>query len=214
MPKKTTGKIRIVFIRTRNAKSRLNGSPPGYRRWRLNPAAGISDSDILGMLEKEGRGIGTFLNNLGPNAFLPYNYTQPELSIGSKLNRAPNPADIIIPWYSEVIFVLKDSHEKFNRKKPFRVVNNVRGSQSPFYKGEILSDGDRVLTVKYLSLPYKDYLEWDYIKPRKCIYYYELSLVQSYSDEAGSNFEFVIQLDPDGENDGPPGDGDNPPGWP
>lgn len=187
--------------------------PLGLKRLSLNQSLGVTDADFLDFIEKEGvQNIDGFFNNLGNNALQAYDYSDRELSIGNALNRPPNPGDIVIPWYSEIFFVLTDAHERFNQTKPFRVANNVPNSQSPFYKSEIKGSGDRVLEVKYLSLPQRDHLKLDYIKKRRCIYYYDLSILQSTTNE-GIDFEFSIILDPDGEGGGGPR-GNEPPGWP
>jgi len=69
------------------------------------------------------------------------------------------------------------------------------------------------MKVKYLSLPKRDYLKWDYIEKRKCSYYYELTLDQSTIGAGNSTFGTVIIIDPDGEGNGGPDFGE-PPTWP
>lgn len=188
---------------------------PGYRRFQLNAESGFTEESFLERLDKDGfERVDELVAGLNNSAFSAYSHSNEELAIGPKLQRLSNPGDIVIPWYSEIIFILKDNHERFNPENPLRVAVGVPGGISPFYGPPTLSRGGKVLKVKYLSMPERDYLDFDDIKRRDCIYYYELSLVQRHTDNAGRSFEFVVHLDPDGENDNGPGDDDWPPTWP
>jgi len=191
-----------------------NVSGPGYNRldFASVDGAGLTSDGLSNFLaEGDINGLESALAELGAASFTPFAYGE-ELSIGPRLGRTSNPHDMKINWYSELIFILRDGHERFNPNNPFRVAVGVPGGISPFFGPPQISKGGKVMKVKYLSLPQRDYLDWDYIKKRDCVYYFEFSLKQTHADARGRTFETIVHVDPDGENGGP-GSG-QPKGWP
>lgn len=187
---------------------RLNFTPPTEN-------ALFTQADFLQLINSENfEELETQLSQLDESYFTPRPLNDREFGIAERAGKPnPNPLDIVIPYHSRIIFILTNPSQKFYEKAPFRVAVGVPNAVSPFYGPPKVSDGGKVMEVKYLSLPQRKELDWDYIKNRKCIYYYELSVLQRTQDSRGRPLEVLIHIDPDGEGEGTPPPG-FPPVWP
>jgi len=192
--------------------SNFNGVS-GYQRLDFDRGGNFTATQFSELMEKGNVDeIENQLSQLDSSFFRPHQYTGEELAIAGNVGKnTSNPLDIVIPYYSKIRFVLIDPQDKFSAKKPFRVAVGVPKARSPFYSADV-SRGGKVMDVKYLSLPKRNKLDWDYIEKRKCVYYYELSLDQTLIGLENS-LETVIIIDPDGEGQGTPPPG-FPPTWP
>lgn len=150
--------------------------------------------------------------NLQPNMFRAYNYSDNEIAIGAELNRDPNPFDLSLSWYTKLTFVLIHKNDQFSKDKPFRVAVHSNGKISPFYGDSLeLKANGKTMTIDYLSMPPGGLEGYDSIANRDCKYYFEIGIDQ-ISTKGGVQMRLPIILDPDGEND----ESDDPEGnnWP
>lgn len=196
--------------------SNFNGQA-GYQRLDYSPSqrGGLTADAFQNLLDSGNiNEIEAQISNLADTEFSPHQYTEQELAVAGNVGKAQrNPLDIVIPYYANIVFILRNSEDSFAAQKSFRVAVGVAGGKSPFYGPPEKSRANKVMKVKYLSLPQRSYLDWDYIKKRNCTYYYELTLDQETPGIGGDPFQMVVILDPDGEGDDGPPDND-PPMWP
>lgn len=198
--------------------SNFNGID-GYQRLEFTPPAqnqqGFTRQDFDQLVEAGNLDeLEAQLTNLGDEFFSARPLNDIEAGIAQRVGKpAPNPLDISLPYHARIVFILRSPSQTFDPKTPFRVAVGVPKAVSPFYGPPKRSNGNKVLDVRYLSLPERKELAWDYVKKRDCIYYYELNVVQKYTDANGRDLEVIITIDPDGEGNGDPPFG-QPPSWP
>lgn len=162
--------------------------------------------------------FGDWLNILeNANGFVVMPDNQSNTSVSNRLIRNPDPLDFSISWYSKLAVVVVGKDTSFDQNKPFNVASG--GLQSPFYGPAKFFRNDQMIVIDYLSLPAHGDYGWDTIKPRDCIYTYELNLTSNRNGNVnGRNTTFSTQIiiDPGGEGDGDPDFGEPPGGggWP
>ncbi len=129
------------------------------------------------------------------------------------LGSVSNPFDLKLSWYSRIGFFLIEDTETFNDRSPFRSAVGVSGAKSPFRS--MVDVNDKITVVDYVSLPpAKNVKGYETISVRNCIYYYDLSIYQTFIDAAGNTVRVPVIIDPRGEGDNGPSGDDDPPQWP
>ncbi len=153
------------------------------------------------------------LENAGSGDFRPAPKSMLNTRVGKKKGRAPDPLDFELSWYSKLAFVVIGDDVRFDNANPINILSG--GQISPFYGPADVRNNGQMFTVDYLNMPVRDYLEFEGIAERDCIYTYELNL-EADSKVNGAPFTTKIIIDPGGTNDGGPGEGEPPGGggWP
>ena len=163
----------------------------------------------------------------GSNDFIPYLQTgaganSPVTSVGTSLNRDPDPLDLELHWYTKLAFVLvpngnsQNGHPTgaitFETEFPEFIV--VRGNYtSPFFN--LTREDDDLITVDYVSLPPTSSVNYDKIYNRDCVYEYVLNTVNTFtSNPGGVQMQTRLTIDPGGEGEGDDPPPPQPPTWP
>ena len=159
----------------------------------------------------------TLISEADNGDFVPFLASNPPVtSVGTALQRPPDPLDFHLKWYSVLAFKAinpgsPNDNIQFSTVDPLKIASG--GYRSPFYGPASFSQDRSAIFVDYLSLPEWTETSFDTITPRTCVYQYELNMMLDQT-VGNTNFTSNIIIDPggDGEEDDP--QQPDPPAWP
>ncbi|NNE57022.1 MAG: hypothetical protein HKN36_02840 [Hellea sp.] len=181
-----------------------------FARFQIRNKA-IRDAANAALLKADYKALEALIAPLRPGQFELYDYIPLERGQNDD-TFIPNPFDLKLDWYQRIGFYLLDDTERFADSNPFRVAVGKPNAASPFRSMSPVSD--HLLAVDYVSLPPRENIKgYDTISDRKCLYYYDINIIQRFTDNNGHVFQVPVTIDPGGEGSGGP-PGTDPPLWP